>query len=183
MVKHNSFCLSLLSPVFHKMLCFNFKEKTNRQIKLDDWKEMALRTVMELACWCEEGVRVRGVGGMSLEPLQTSTGWRQWSQAVVSSVTVEMCCEVLHRSGGGQLPHSESTAWTLVPQHFKAVSLSRGFLGLKEEVMCSLVRDNKLAAEENAVLEAVVEWIKAEGGKEGSRQRLLGEILYGLLEA
>ena len=64
MVKYNSFCLSLLSPVFHKMLRGDFKEKTDKRIELDDGEENALRKVMELACGCEEGVRVRGVGDM-----------------------------------------------------------------------------------------------------------------------
>ena len=33
------------------------------------------------------------------------------------------------------------------------------------------------------MLEAVVEWIKAGGGKEGRGERLLGEIRHGLLTA
>ena len=33
-------------------------------------------------------------------------------EAVVNSVTVETCGEVLLRGGGGQLPRAESAAWT-----------------------------------------------------------------------
>ena len=68
-------------------------------------------------------------------------------------------------------------------QRFKAVPRSGGFLGLNEEVMCSLDGDDQLAAEERAVLEAVVEWIKAGGNEEGRGERLLREIRYGLLTA
>ena len=170
MVKYNSFCLSLLSPVFHKMLCGDFKEKTDRRIELDDDEEKALRKVMELACGCEDGVRVRGVGdmmdlGATADQYGMEAVVSAVEEAVVSSVTVETCGEVLRHGGGGQLPRSESAAWTLALERFEAVSWSGGFLGLNESVMCSLVGDNKLAAEENAVLEAVVEWIKAEGGE------------------
>ena len=41
-MKYNSFCLSLLSPVFHKMLYGDFKKKTDRRIELDDGEEKAL---------------------------------------------------------------------------------------------------------------------------------------------
>ena len=225
MVKYNSFCLSLQSPVFPKMLCGDFKEKTDKRIELDDGEEKALRTVMELACGCEEGVRMRGVGDMMelgaiadkygmeavvfaveeavvrsvtkgeqrsdvLEMIRLGESATQYGmeavvsaveEAVVRSLTVETCGEVIRLGGGGQLPRAESAACTLALQHFEAVSRCGGFLGLNEEVMCSLVGDDDLMAREEAVLEAVAGWIQAGGGEVGRGERLLGLIRYGLL--
>ena len=55
---------------------------------------------------------------------------------------------------------------------------------LSEVVLCSLVGDELLTADEEEVLEAVVEWIKGGGSEEGrGGERLLGLIRYGLLTA
>ena len=55
---------------------------------------------------------------------------------------------------------------------------------MSELVMCDLVGDDDLMAHEEAVLDAVVEWIQAGGGEEGrGGERLLGLIWYGLLTA
>ena len=54
---------------------------------------------------------------------------------------------------------------------------------MSEAVMCDLVGDDDLTADEEAVLEAVAGWIKARGGKEWRGERLLGLIRYGLLTA
>ena len=54
---------------------------------------------------------------------------------------------------------------------------------MSEVVMCDLVGDDDLMAHEEAVLEAVVEWIKGGEEEEGRGESLLGEIRYGLLTA
>ena len=103
--------------------------------------------------------------------------------AIVRSVSVQTCGEVLCRGGGGQLPRAESAAWKVALSRFEAVSRSGGFNRMNEEMLCDLVGDDALAAEEEAVLKAVVEWIKWGGDEAGRGERLLGEIRYGLLTA
>ena len=68
--------------------------------------------MMELVCGCKGGVRVRDVQEMvvlgavadqyGMEAVVSAV-----EDAIVRSVTVETCGEVLCRSGGGQLPLAE----------------------------------------------------------------------------
>ena len=64
----------------------------------------------------------------------------------------------------------------LALKRFQAAYRSGGFKMLNEAVTCDLVgSDDLTAGEEEAVLVAVVKWIKAEGGEEWRRgKRLLG---------
>ena len=54
---------------------------------------------------------------------------------------------------------------------------------MNEEVLCSLVEDDLLAADEEEVLQAVVGWISGGADEEGRGETLLGEVRYGLIEA
>ena len=54
---------------------------------------------------------------------------------------------------------------------------------MSKVVMCDLLGDDDLMADNEAVLEAVTGWIKGGGGEEGHGERLLGLIRYGLLTA
>ena len=53
---------------------------------------------------------------------------------------------------------------------------------MNEEMLCDLVGDDALEADEDLVLKAVGDWIEG-GGDEGRGEYLLGEIRYGLLTA
>ena len=104
--------------------------------------------------------------------------------ALVRVVTAETCGEVLCWSRGnrwGQLPRAVAASRMMALERFELVSRSGGFKAMSEEMMCELVSDDALAAEEAVVLDAVLEWIAAGDGK-GRGERLLGEIRYGLLE-
>ena len=101
-VKYSAFYLSLMSPFFHKTLCGPLKEATERQMVLQE-DERAVRKVMELVCGCKGGVRVRDVQEMvvlgavadqyGMEAVVSAV-----EEAIVRSVTVETCGEVLCRS-------------------------------------------------------------------------------------
>ena len=52
---------------------------------------------------------------------------------------------------------------------------------MSEEMLCDLVGDDDLVANEEVVLEGVVKWIQG-GGEEGRGERLLREIRHGLME-
>ena len=85
-------------------------------------------------------------------------------------------CILRHAS---RLPASTRS---LALERFVGVSRSGGLRRMSELVMCDLVGDDYLMADEEAVLEAVAGWIKG-GGEEGRGERLLGEIRYRLLTA
>ena len=55
-------------------------------------------------------------------------------------------------------------------------------MSTSEEVLSNLVGGDQLVADEEEVLEAVVEWIKGGAGEEGRGEKILGETRYGLLE-
>ena len=145
MVKYSAFCLSLMSPFFHKTLCGPFKEATERQMVLQE-DERAVRKVMELACGCKGGVCVRDaeemvVLGAVADQYGMEAVVSAVEDAIVRSVTVETCGEVLCRSGGGQLPRAECAARKVVLLRFEAVSWSGGFKAMSEEMLCDLVVD------------------------------------------
>ena len=100
---------------------------------------------------------------------------------VRSFLTVDTCGQLVQLELD-QLSCVVSAARTLALKNFEAVARSKGFLDLREDALCDLVRDDMLAADEDAVLEAVIVWIK--GGHEERRggERLLGQIRYGLME-
>ena len=86
-------------------------------------------------------------------------------------------CILQHAS---RLPASTRS---LALERFVGASRSGGLRRMSEVLMCDLVGDDDLMAHEEAVLEAVLEWIQAGGGEEGRGERLLGLIRYGLLTA
>ena len=188
MVQCSAFCLSLLSPVLRTMICEGcFRESTERQLQLDDEDERALRLTMELGCGGEGGVKVRDVMemigvGVIADRYQMVEVAAAAAEALARSVTVDSCGEVLGWSGGGQLPRAVSAARKLALKRFDTFSRSEGFMALQEDVLCDLVGDDELAADEEEVLEAVVAWIM-HGSDEGRGEGLLREVRYGLMEA
>ena len=99
---------------------------------------------------------------------------------VRSFLTVDTCGQLVQLELD-QLSCVVSAARTLALKNFEAVARSKGFLDLRKDALCDLVRDDMLAADEDAVLELVIVWIK--GGHEERRgERLLGQIRYGLME-
>ena len=190
-IRSSAFCLSLISPVFRTMVCGSFKERAEKRLEIKDEDERALRLAIDLACGREGGVQVVDLREMAgLGAFADRYGMVEVAAAVeeamVRSVTVETCGEVLCCSGAGasgmQLPRAVSSARALALERFGDLSRSPGFVDLDEDVLCGLVGDDELAAEEYQVLETAVAWIKA-GCEEGRGERLLREIRYGLIEA
>ena len=104
MVKYSAFCLSLMSPFFHKTLCGPFKEATERQMVLQE-DERAVRKVMELACGCKGGVCVRDVEEMVV---LGAVADQYGMEAVVSAV--EDHGHMAEKRGGGRWGHCSTRA-------------------------------------------------------------------------
>ena len=166
------------------MVCGSFKESSEKLLHLGDEDERALRQAMELACGCPEGVHVADLQEMAIlgalaDRYEMVEVVAAVEDAMVRSVTVDTCGEVLE--GQGQFPRALAAARKQALERFRDLARSRGFLTLSEGVLCSLVADDELAADEEEVVEAVVDWIKG-GDEEGRGERLLREIRYGLIE-
>ena len=63
-VKYSAFCLSLMSPVFRRMICGTYKERADRRVQLDADEERLLRLAMDLSCGREEGAVASDLGEM-----------------------------------------------------------------------------------------------------------------------
>ena len=165
-MKHSALCLSLTSPVFRKMICGSFRERTERQMGLDDEDETPLRLAMELSCGLEEGVPVADLDEMIrlaifLDRYEMAEVAAAVEDAIRRSyLTVETCLEVLSWNQRDQLPGVLSAARELALKQFLGMSRSGGFGRVSEEVLCELVGDDDLMAHEEAVLEAVAGWIR-----------------------
>ena len=175
--------------MFHKIVCGGFKEETDRRIELIDEEAEALQKLLLLACGEEGGVSVSGIEEMiELGTIADLYGMEAVvsaiEEAIARSVTVETCAEVLCLNGGGLfLPRAVSAARRAALHMFEDFVQTEGYYQISEELLQDLVGDDAMAAKEEDVLQAVVQWIKAGGGEEGRGERVLGEIRYGLLEA
>ena len=190
-VKCSAFCLSLISPELRTMVCGSFRESTEKQILLDNVDEGALGHGMDLACGRPEGVRVAdlremmGVGAFA-HRYQMAEVVGAVEEVIVRSLTVDICGEVLRWAGeasdGGLLPGADSAARKLGLDRFAELSRSQGFDGFGENVLCGLVGNDDMAADEDVLLGGVVRWVKG-GDEEGRGERVLRKIRYGLMEA
>ena len=157
-VKHSALCLSLISPIFRKMICGSFRERTERQMRLEE---------EELSCGLEKGVPVTDLEEMiRLAIFADRYEMAEVAAAVEDAIrrsylTVKTCLEVLSWKERDQLPGVVSAARELALERFAHWSLTLGFVSTSEEVLCDLVGDDMLAADEEKVLEGVLKWIKA----------------------
>ena len=127
-VKHSALCLSLTSPVFRKMICGSFRERTERQMGLDDEDETPLRLAMELSYGLEEGVPVTDLDEMIRLAIFADRYEMVGVAAAVEDairrtyLTVETCLEVLALKERDQLPGVVSAARELALKRFADLS-------------------------------------------------------------
>ena len=169
------------------MVCGSFRESAEKQILLDDADERALRHVMDLACGCPDGVQLVDVRemvelGLFADRYEMAELAGVVEEAIVRSLTVESCGEVLRWSGGGieggPLPLAVAAARKLGLEHFAELSRSRGFGDLSEDVLCCLVGDDDMAAVEDMLPVTVLEGCGGVDQKKG-RGGARGEAAEG----
>ena len=99
-IKSSAFCLSLISQVLRTMVRGSFRESAEKQILLDDVDERALGHVMDLACGQVCDLReMMGVGAFA-HRYQMAEVVGAVEVAIVRSLTVDNCGEVLRWAGG-----------------------------------------------------------------------------------
>ena len=181
----SGFLLSLVSPVLHKMVCGAFKESASRRLTLGETEERAFVTVVGLACGVAS-MEVRHVmDAVELakvaDRLQMSEVAEELSGTICRELSVEECAEVLGASGACGLAEVEARCRRLALERFEEVAKTASFMELGEEVVGGLVDEDELVAgSEEAVLEAVVRWMK--GGAGGLRgESVLRKVRYPLM--
>ena len=186
-IRHNSFVLCLFSPVFRRMVCGPFRESTERRIQLEAKEETPFRQAMDLACGRMDTVArdMKELVELAAFADRFEMSWvaQKAATAVQNHITAETCAEVLRYPNCPPLVRTVEFARKMARDKFGDFVKSAGFVHVPEDVICGLLADDRLLAEEVSILEAAVEWIiKGGGGDEGERgAALLREVRYGLL--
>ena len=179
--------MCLISPVFHKMVCSDFREHSERKIELGDQEETVMRRVLDLACG--RPVQARDLAdALALAAFahryQLTEVVAAVEQAVLVSLGVENCAELLivSASACAVLPRATAAARSLALSQFEQVAKTSGFLGLEEEVLSELLDDDSLSASEEAIFEAIVEWTIAGRGPHHVAHGLLHKVRFALMD-
>ena len=104
-------------------------------------------------------------------------------EAIIGQLSVDVCGDVLMGSMMLGLGRVEAAARVLALERFEEVAGTEGFMRMDEGAVGSLLDDDELrVSREEAALEAVVGWMKGEGGELRGRA-LLSKIRYCVMDA
>ena len=185
----NSFALSLLSPVLHKMVCGSFRESEQKVVELQDVDARSFLKVFNL--WCCRAVMLDSeVNVDELRQLATVADRFQITEQVLALLEETMmkqlrlddCAELLGwRCNVGML-QLQAAALRLARSRFEELVGTAGFATMEEPALeCLLDDDDLVARSEEAVWEAVAGWMRA--GDAPLRGRgLLSKIRFGLMD-
>ena len=163
--------MSLVSPVFHRMICGHFKERSSKRLELENVDQAEFAKLLELSCGKTVSVGdLRDL--MSLASLadlwQVLEVRDELEKEIVRRLTFGNCAELLSDALTMGLPAVASSSRNLALQNFCDFSQTVGFMSLKEDVLASLLQDDRLVAgSEEEIFETLVRWMK--GGGEGLR--------------
>ena len=162
--------LSLISPVFHRMICGHFKEGSTKQLDLEGVESQLFQKVLKMACGVPE-ISVAGINeALQLAALADRFGMPDVRDAAereaARHITVAECADILRTAAETGLPLVEAACHTFALTQFVAVAATDGFLALEEdEVLRMLEDDGLVAGGEEEVFEAVLRWMR--GGPDG----------------
>jgi hypothetical protein len=185
-IRTSGFLLSLCSPVLRKMICGSLSEVTRKSIHLKDVDGLTFRKALDLWCGKTDGrelklSEVEEVASVA-DRFQIAEVLSALEESVLGQLSIGMCGEVLSWSGRVGLSRLEEAARRLAAKRFEELAETASFMGMKEEVLGSVLDDDGLAAiSEEAVWEAVARWMTAEGGRLRGRG-LVGKIRFPLME-
>jgi hypothetical protein len=186
--------LCVSSPFLHKMICGSFKEGMGIEtlLPLEDVDASVYSEVLDL--WCGK-TGPKGLAGKSLEAVMVMASVADrllmaevgmvLEEAIFCQLDVGVCLDVLNCSVMLGLGRVEAAARRLTLDQFEEVIAAgtEGYILMGEEVLGSLLDNDELSASrEEAVLEAVVGWMKG-GGDELRGRGLLSKIRYGVLDS
>ena len=164
----NSFLLSLASPVLHKMLCSGFSESKERTLHIFDVDSIMFIKTLDVCCGRDCCCQELGLGEMHQPPEiatiiiiadQFQMTWVE--EALIGVLSLDICMAVLVWCNMCGMQHLLSEALKLAVLQFDDFAATVGFMQMEEAVLGSVVDDDRLVSRsEEAVWEAVVEWMR-----------------------
>jgi hypothetical protein len=186
-LRANRFLLSVSSEVLHRMICRPFSESMAPQLDLEDVDGGTYSDVLDLWCGKESLVDksldvVMAMASVADRLEMTDVGL-VLEEAIIEQLRVGACGDVLMGSVRLGLGRVEAAARGLALERFEEVAGTEGFMRMDEGAVGSLLDDDELSvSREEAVLEAVVGWMKG-GGRELRGRGLLSKIRFCVMDA
>ena len=169
------------------MLCGSFSESKQKKLKIDDVD--GLTFIKTLDVWCGKDDCQEIEMGEALELARVADRFQilevvsAVEEALLRHLSVENCGDLLMWSGGSGMLRLEAEALTMAAKRFDEFAMTVGFTRMTVEALQNLLDENRLfARNEEAVLEAVVGWMKGPVGMAGGRS-VLGKVRFPLMGA
>ena len=190
--KANSFLLSLLSPVLHKMICGSFVESSSKKIELHDVDYLIFSKVLDV--WYGKQSLKSHTETTNIHELlqlgdladrfQISEVVLAVEEAIIGQLGVDVCGDLLSCGGRAWLERAETMAWKLAAERFGELVTTAGFLRMPEEMVRGLLDEDGLGvATEEEAFEAAMVWMHAGDGCSLRGRDLLRSIRFPLMEA
>ena len=144
-IKANSFLLSLISPVLHKMLCGQFVEGDRRRVTFPDIDERNFADVVDLWCGAESldelsVAAMLQLGNTADRFLMTEVA-SALEEKVIDQMRLKECGLILGCSSGPWLDRAQATARRLATDWLQEAEAAGCLDGLDEGALESLRRD------------------------------------------
>ena len=173
----------MMSPVWHRALCGSFQEA--KQFVLKDVDPWAFKAVVNLCCG--ESYVVNGLSEMielanvaHIYDIEEIFRMLEEELKKVVDLETETCAWLFAESKQADMMAVEAHCRAFMLQNFDAFSATNGFTTLEEEVLYQLLDDDQLQSHnEEAVFEALVRWMRGNGGIRG--EALLRTIRFPLM--
>jgi WD40 repeat protein len=186
----------MFSPVMKKMICGDFSESMKigcqdfgqcmrRKINLEDVDVKIFTSVLNL--WCgKEGEDEDIDSALMLASVADRFDVGMVREAVEDMIKrqlhVESCAYLLMRSRELGLTLVEVAARRMLLERFEEVANTNGFKEICEKTLNSVLDDDNLfVSKEERVLEALVAWMKGQGGELRGFE-LLSSVRFGLMD-
>jgi hypothetical protein len=176
-LRANKFLLCTSSPILHKMICGSFRESMVPLLELEDVDGAAY----------SEGLGDRSLNSMMAmasvaDRLEMTEVGAALEEAITGQLSVDVCGDVLMGSMRLGLGRVEAAARVMALERFEEVAGTDGFMRMDEGVLGSLLDDDALSvSREEAVLEAVVGWMKSGSGELRGRG-LLSKVRFCVMD-
>ena len=164
-VKASAFLLCLVSPVFHKLLCGEFKERATRKIDLPEIDKAEFQIMIDLVCGKEINEIVEISTLITVAELADRFALVEvvamLDDIIQDRINVETCAQVLGKGAVG-LQRVSHLGREVALFHFEQLSKSEGLSNLSSTELISLLEDNNLkSASEEVLFESILPWVKA----------------------
>jgi hypothetical protein len=163
-VETNTFLICLISPVLHKLVCGQFKERASRQLELPETDAAAFQMMIDLACGREINDCIEISTLIKIAELADQFGMDEvvsmLDDVISELINAENCTEVLGKGAIG-LQKVSHLGREVALLHFEQMIKSEGLSKLSPTELISLLEDDRLKSlSEEFVFESVLPLIR-----------------------